>query len=96
MPHFEAAGRAVCALSYDEPDALRDFRDAHQITYSLLSDPDSKVISDFGILNTLIDPNDHPWYGIPYPGTYVINGNGVITHKFFDNNLAVRVGPEQL
>ena len=96
MPHFEAAGIAVYALSYDEPDALRDFRDAHQITYSLLSDPDSKVISDFGILNTLIDPNDHPWYGIPYPGTYVINGNGVITHKFFDNNLAVRVGPEQL
>ena len=65
MPHFEAAGIAVYALSYDEPDALRDFRDAHQITYSLLSDPDSKVISDFGILNTLIDPNDHPWYGIP-------------------------------
>ena len=26
----------------------------------------------------------------------MINANGVITHKFFDNNLAVRVGPEQL
>lgn len=96
MSHFEAAGIAVYALSYDEPDALRDFRKAHQITYPLLSDPDSKVISDFGILNTLIDPEDHPWYGIPYPGTYVINADGVITHKFFDNNLAVRVGPEQL
>ena len=96
MSHFEAAGIAVYALSYDEPDALRDFRKAHQITYPLLSDPDSKVISDFGILNTLIDPDDHPWYGIPYPGTYVTHAIGVITHKFFDNNLAVRVGPEQL
>lgn len=84
------------ALSYDEADALSDFRDAHGITYTLLSDPDSLVISAFGILNTLIDPTDHPWYGIPYPGTYVINPEGTITHKFFDNNLAVRAGPEQL
>jgi hypothetical protein len=96
MNEFDAAGISVYALSYDEPDALRDFRDAHGITYTLLSDPDSEIIRAFGILNTLIDPNDHPWYGIPYPGTYIVNADGVITHKFFDNNLAVRAGPEQL
>jgi hypothetical protein len=86
----------VYALSYDEADALRDFRDAHGITYTLLSDPDSDVIRSFGILNTLIDPDDHPWYGIPYPGTYVVSAERAITHKFFENNLAVRAGPEQL
>ncbi len=96
MADFDAAGIAVYALSYDEADALRDFRDAHGITYNLLSDPDSEVIRSFGILNTLIDENDHPWYGIPYPGTYVLDSDGLITHKFFDNNLAVRAGPEQM
>ncbi len=96
MAEFDAAGIGVYALSYDEADALRDFRDAHGITYNLLSDPDSVVISQFGILNTLIDADDHPWYGIPYPGTYVFSGDGTITHKFFENNLAVRAGPEQL
>ena len=96
MKDFDAAGIAVYALSYDEADALRDFRDAHGITYTLLSDPDSDVIRSFGILNTLIDPTDHPWYGIPYPGNYVVNPEGTITHKFFDNNLGVRAGPEQL
>lgn len=96
MTEFDAAGVRVYALSYDEADALRDFRDAHGITYTLLSDPDSAVIRSFGILNTLIDPGDHPWYGIPYPGTYVIDATGTITHKFFDSNLAVRTGPEQL
>ena len=96
MKYFDAADIAVYALSYDEADALRDFRDAHGITYTLLSDPDSDVIRSFGILNTLIDTTDHPWYGIPYPGTYVVNPEGTITHKFFDNNLAVRAGPEQL
>ena len=96
MKHFDAAGIRVYALSYDEADALKDFRDAHGITYTLLSDPDSETIRSFGILNTLIDPTDHPWYGIPYPGTYVLNRQGTITQKFFDNNLAVRTGPEQL
>lgn len=95
MNEFDT-GVAVYALSYDEADALRDFGEAHGIAYPLLSDPDSEVIRSFGILNTLIDPDDHPWYGIPYPGTYVVNADGAITHKFFDNNLAVRAGPEQL
>ena len=93
---FEDKNIPVYTLSYDEADALRDFRDAHKITYPLLSDPDSKVIESFGILNTLIKEDDHPWYGIPYPGTYVVDASGTITHKFFDSNLAVRVGPEQL
>ncbi len=96
MKEFDAAGIAVYALSYDDADALRDFRDAHGVTYILLSDPESDVIRSFGILNTLIDPDDHPWYGIPYPGTYVVNPQGEIIHKFFDNNLAARAGPEQL
>ena len=96
MKAFEAAGIAVYALSYDEADALRDFGEAHGITFNLISDPDSEIIRSFGILNTLIAADDHPWFGIPYPGTYVIGANGVITHKFFDNNLAVRTGPEQL
>ncbi len=96
MHDFDAAGVALYALSYDEPEALADFANAHKIGYHLLPDPQSQVIRDFGILNTLIDPTDHPWYGIPYPGTYIIDAQGTITHKFFDNNLAVRAGPEQL
>lgn len=96
MPAFEALGINVLALSYDEPDALRDFQNAFDITYTLLSDPDSKVIRDYGILNTLIAEDDHPWFGIPFPGTYVTNSKGDITHKFFENNLVLRVGPEEL
>ncbi len=96
MEKFLAEDIAVYALSYDEADALGDFREAHKVSYTLLSDPESDVIRSFGILNTLIDEDDHPWFGIPYPGTYVINTDGEITHKFFDGNLSVRVGPEQM
>ena len=96
MSVFDALGISVLAISYDEPDALKDFQDAYGITYTLLSDPDSKVIRDYGILNTLIAEDDHPWFGIPFPGTYVTDSQGTITHKFFENNLVLRVGPEEL
>jgi len=96
MPALTAAGVRVYALSYDEAEPLRDFAAAHDISYRFLSDPESDVIRAFGILNTIIAEDDHPWFGIPYPGTYVMDSAGLITHKFFENNLAVRVGPDQL
>jgi len=77
-------------------DALQDFINAYDIDFALLSDPKSEIIRQFGILNTLIKEDDHPWFGIPFPGTYVIDADGVITHKFFENNLALRASPEQL
>ena len=96
MPAFEDAGVKLYVLSYDEPDALADFRSAHEATFTMLSDPDSEVIRDFGILNTTIAEDDHPWYGIPYPGAYAIDSAGTIIAKFFENNFTVRPGPEQL
>lgn len=93
---FRTANINVYALSYDEQDALADFRDAYDISYPLLSDPESEIIRQFGILNTLISADDHPWFGIPFPGAYVANSEGIITHKFFENNLALRAGPEML
>lgn len=62
----------------------------------MLSDPDSRIIRDFGILNTLIAEDDHPWFGIPFPGTYVVDAEGVIRSKFFENHLALRPGADQL
>lgn len=62
----------------------------------MLSDPDSEVIRSYGILNTLVPEDDHPWFGMPFPGVYVTNSDGVITSKFFENHLALRPTVEQL
>ena len=96
MSAFEAAGAKLYVLSYDEVDALADFKNAHGTTFTMLSVPDSEIIRAFGILNTTIAEDDHPWYGIPYPGVYVIDGDGIIIEKFFENNFTVRPGAEQL
>lgn len=93
---FTAAGAVVYALSYDEANALADFRDAYGITYTLLSDPDSRVIRELGVLNTLVKADDHPWFGVPFPGTYIVAENGCVSQKFFNHNFALRIGPEML
>ena len=96
MDAYRAAGVRLYALSYDEPDALADYAEAHGTTFTLLSDPDSEVITSFGILNSLIPPDDHPWYGLPFPGSYVVDADGIVVAKFFEHNFAIRPGPEQL
>ncbi len=84
------------AVSYDEPDALEAYAAEYGVTFPLLSDPDSEIIERFGILNTLVKSDDHPWYGIPFPGSYVIDADGIITAKFFEANLAFRANADEL
>jgi hypothetical protein len=40
------------------------------------------VIQRFGILNAHI-PEDHEWYGVPYPGTYMLGADGLVADKTF-------------
>jgi hypothetical protein len=54
------------------------------------------VIRRFGILNTLVPEDDHPWFGMPFPGVYVTDDAGIITAKLFENHLALRPTVEQL
>ena len=96
MAAYAAADVKLYVLSYDEPDAIADYAKAGDVTFTMLSDPDSEVIRSFGILNTSIPPDEHPWYGIPFPGAYSIDADGVIVAKFFEHNFAVRTGPEQM
>jgi peroxiredoxin len=92
LPEFEAAGVWVVAISYDPPGALAQFCDEHGITFPFLSDDGSRLIQQLGILNTLIEP-DEPVYGIPYPGAYLLDEDGVIVAKFFHREYQVREAP---
>jgi len=90
LPKFEAAGIKLYAVSYDAPEALADFAANHGITYPLLSDKGSKVIRSYGIQNHFVTREQIPYFGIPFPGTYLIDEAGVVTEKFFHRNLAAR------
>ncbi len=81
----------VYGISYDPQSSLTDFVDQYDLSYDLLSDVDSEVIKKFGILNTLIAPEDSErMYGLPFPGVYVTDESGVVTEKFFYRHYASR------
>ena len=68
---------------------LKNFADRQHITYSLLSDPESKIIRAFGILNETVMPGT-AFYGIPYPGTYIIDPQGKVVSKYFEDDFRER------
>jgi peroxiredoxin len=93
---FADAGMKLYTISYDDPEAIADFVTAHKMPYPILSDLGSKVIRDYGILNTEIKPGDIPVYGVPFPGTYIVDEQGIVTDKFFYDTYKRRDGPENM
>ena len=87
---FRKRGLNISAISYDSVSVLKDFASRRGITFPLLSDTDSKVISAFGIFNEDAPKNSYV-YGVPHPGTYVLNGAGVVTAKYFEEDYQERV-----
>ncbi len=93
---FAEAGVKLYTISYDDQAALADFVDAQRIPFPMLSDVDSAVIRSYGILNTEVEPGDVPVYGVPFPGTYIVDEDGVVIEKFFYDTYKRRDGPENL
>ncbi len=77
-------GKGVAALSYDSVEVLRDFATRRRISYPLLSDPDSAIIKRFNLLNPEYPPGS-PAHGVPHPGTFVTDAEGVIRAKLLEN-----------
>jgi alkyl hydroperoxide reductase subunit AhpC len=87
---FRKRGFNVAAVSYDSPEVLKDFATRRNISFPLLSDADSRVIRDFGILNETVQ-KDSFVYGVPNPGTYVLDAKGVVIAKYFEEDYHERV-----
>jgi len=83
-------GLGLAAISYDSPAILKDFADRRKIAFPLLSDPDSKIIRAFGILNESVKPGTAQ-YGIPYPGTYIVDPQGKVVSKYFEDDFRERI-----
>jgi len=89
LPRIKAQGFGLAAISYDSVDILKNFADRRAITFPLLSDPESKIIQSFGILNESA-PKNTPFSGIPYPGTYLLDPKGVVVSKYFVDDFRER------
>jgi len=73
---------------------LAKFADKHKITFPLLSDPDSKTISAYGLLNK--EAKGSKVEGIPYPGTMLLDKDDVIRAKLFLEGVKERHSTDDL
>lgn len=77
-------------------EVISEFSDKQNISYPLLSDIDSEVIRNYGILNDQVSPGDAILYGIPYPGVFICDEAGIVTAKTFHDSYKKRDSPEIL
>lgn len=87
---FRKRGLNVAAVSYDSSAVLESFGARRNIQFPLLSDADSRTIRAFGIFNQTVQ-RDSFVYGVPYPGTYVLDAHGVVRAKYFEDDYKERV-----
>jgi len=93
LKKLEDAGIQVVGISYDSVEVLKKFAEKNEITYPLLSDAESKMITAYGILNKEAKGKAA---GIPYPGTFVIDKEGVVRAKLFHEGYAKRHTADEL
>jgi hypothetical protein len=77
-------GISVAAVSYDPVSVLSDFAARRAISFPLLSDPGSATIRRYGIFNTTIPDTNQQVYGVPFPGTFLLNSRAEVTARFFE------------
>lgn len=87
LEQYSAAGIQVVAISYDAHEVLKGFAESRSLTFPLLSDQGSATINAYGI---------HKEHGIPYPGTFLIDQQGIVRAKLFYKGYRDRHAAEEL
>ena len=80
LGRLSAAGYVVIGVSGDSLKSHARFRQAHELPFTLVSDPDRAIASAYGVWRQKIS------YGKPTTGlvrsTFVLDEQGVITHLY--------------
>jgi hypothetical protein len=88
-PRLAERGLGLAAVSYDSVEILEDFGARRDIPFPLLADDGSAVIRAFGLLNEDYGPGDGA-HGVPHPGTFVIDAQGRVVEKHFEEGYRPR------
>ncbi len=86
---FAALGFKVATMTYDPVATLKDAEAEYRATFPLLYDEGNTHVKAMGILNTQYSPGQRA-YGIPYPGIFVLDAQGVIRAKLAEEDYKVR------
>lgn len=73
LSEIEKTNTVLVGISYDSEKVLKNFASKRNVTFSLLSDPDSKTIKSYSQLNAKARQ------AIPHPSTYLVAKGGKIS-----------------
>ena len=86
---FAALGFNVAAMTYDPVATLMEAQEEYGATFPLLYDEGNTHVKAMGILNTQYSPGERA-YGIPYPGIFLLDAQGVIRAKLAEQDYKLR------
>jgi peroxiredoxin len=98
LAEYQQREIAVFAISYDSVAVLGGFAEKFGIRYPLLADEGSVVIKRLGMLNERVAEH-HAFYGVPmrddvwgvpYPGSFILDKQGVVVKRRFEDSYRVR------
>lgn len=84
---FEAEGRPLVFVSYDSAATQAAFAAKNALDEAFIADEGSAIIRAFGILNEDHQPGSRV-YGIPHPAVFVVDENGVVRAKLYEEDWA--------
>jgi peroxiredoxin len=104
VSEFARANTWVVAISYDPVSVLADFAQQQGITFPLLSDEGSSTIRRLDLLNEHVAEQQAYYgrgvearhHGIPYPGLFMLDENGIVVDRRFELSYRVRPAPDIL
>ena len=90
LDSLKAAGIAVIGISPDKPASLAKFRAKEDLNFTLVSDPDKKVLEEYGFFG------EKKNYGKVVQGvirsTVIIDGDGKVAHALYNVRAKGHVG----
>lgn len=98
LPDFERIDVVPFAISYDPVAVLAKFAETHGIRYPLLSDEGSHAIRRLGMFNEHVYehhaaygiPKREQHWGVPYPGAFLLDEQGRVMQKRFQQSYRER------
>ena len=89
VPGIERRGYKMAGISYDSPAILKTFIERRNIGYTLLSDPKSVVIDRYKLRDPQYPPGNLA-YGVPRPIIFILDKNGMIKAKLYEETYTKR------
>ena len=86
---MESRGYKLAGISYDMPEIQKTFIERRMIHYTLLSDPKSEIIDRYKLRDPQYPPGNLA-YGVPRPIIFILDRNGMIRSKLYEESYKVR------